>query len=201
MVDEVKKLDVGINVNGEKIGILLYADDVVFLLLYADDVVFLCEKENDLQKILDTLSLWCNTNDLTVNINKSKQFHFRTQSTDRTDFEFMLNDNILDIVPHYMYLGLLLTEVLNYNDMAKAVAKSASKSLTLGLLIAKCKANGGFEYSTFTKLFDSLVMSVIEYGASIWGSKDFSFINAVKNKSNAVFYGCRKIHAKFSSLW
>jgi hypothetical protein len=41
LVDEVKKLDVGINVNGEKIGILLYADDVVFLLLYADDVVFL----------------------------------------------------------------------------------------------------------------------------------------------------------------
>jgi hypothetical protein len=30
----------------------------------------------------------------------------------------MLNDNILDIVPHYMYLGLLLTEFLNYNDMA-----------------------------------------------------------------------------------
>jgi hypothetical protein len=47
----------------------------------------------------------------------------------------------------------------------------------LGLLIAKCKTNGGFEYSTFTKLFDSLVMSVIEYGASIWGSRDFSCIN------------------------
>jgi hypothetical protein len=183
LVDEVKKLDVGINVNGEKIGILLYADDVVFL----------CENENNLQKMLDTLSLWCNTNDLTVNINKSNIVHFRT------DFEFMFNDNILDIVPQYMYLGLLLTEVLNYDDMAKAVAKSASRSL--GLLIAKCKTNGGFEYSTFTKLFDSLVMSVIEYGASIWGSKDFSFINAVKNKSNAVFYGCRKIHAKFSSLW
>jgi hypothetical protein len=40
LVDEVKKLDVGINVNGEKNGILLYADDVVFL----------CENENKLQK-------------------------------------------------------------------------------------------------------------------------------------------------------
>ena len=102
----------------------------------------------------------------------------------------MLNDNILDIVPHYMYLGLLLTESLNYNDMAKAVAKSASRSL--GLLIAKCKANGGFEYSAFTKLFDSLVMSVIEYGASIWGSKDFSCINAVKNRAMRFFMGVGK---------
>jgi hypothetical protein len=49
--------------------------------------------------------------------------------------------------------------------MAKAVTKLSSRSL--GLLIAKCKANGGFEYSTFTKLLDSFVMSVIEYGASI----------------------------------
>ena len=54
LVDEIMKLDVGINGNDEQIGILLYADDVVFS----------CEKENDLQKMLDTLSLWCNTNDL-----------------------------------------------------------------------------------------------------------------------------------------
>ena len=80
-----------------------------------------------------------------------------------------------------MYLGLLLTEFLKYNDTANAVAKSASRSL--GLLIAKCKANGGFAFSTFSKLFEALVMSVIEYGASIWGKKDFSCINAVKNRA------------------
>jgi hypothetical protein len=63
--------------------------------------------------MLDSLSLWCNTHDLTVNTNKSKIVHFRTQSTDRTDFEFMLNDNILDIVPHYMYHIKLLTLQVN----------------------------------------------------------------------------------------
>jgi hypothetical protein len=69
-----------------------------------------------------------------------------------------------------MYLGLLLTEFLKYNDIAKAIAKSASRSL--GLLIAKCKANGGFEFSTFSKLFETLVMSVIEYGA-LYGDMDW----------------------------
>jgi hypothetical protein len=39
--------------------------------------------------------------------------------------------------------------------MAKAVTKSASRSL--GLLITKCKANGGFEYSTFTKQILSIL--------------------------------------------
>ena len=91
----------------------------------------------------------------------------------------MLKGNQLDIVSKYMYLGLLLNEFLDYNEMAKIVAKSASRSLGV-LLIAKCKANGSFEYSTFTKLFDTHVMSVIEYGAAIWGSKEYSCINAVK---------------------
>lgn len=76
---------------------------------------------------------------------------------------------------------------LNYNDTAKAVAKAASRSL--GLLVAKCKANGGFEYSVFTKLFDTLVMSVIEYGAAIWGAREYLCINAIKNRAMRFFMG------------
>ena len=124
--------------------------------------------------MLDTLNIWCCKNDLVVNLEKSKIVHFRTQSTPKTNFTFVLNNNDMEIVPSYTYLGLLLSEFLDYNCMAKAVAKSASRSL--GLLIAKCKANGGFQFDTFTKLFDTLVMSVIEYGASIWGHQDFSCI-------------------------
>jgi hypothetical protein len=55
-------------------------------------------------------------------------------------------------------LGLLLTEFLSYEEMTKAVAKFTSRAL--GLLIAKCKAHGGFQYDVYTKLFDSIVWSV-----------------------------------------
>lgn len=74
--------------------------------------------------------------------------------------------------------------------MAKAVAKSASRSL--GLLISKCKINGGFQYETFTKLFDTLVWSVVEYGAPIWGTKEFSCIDSVKNRAMRFFMGVGK---------
>ena len=82
----------------------------------------------------------------------------------------------VEIVSKYTYLGLYFTEVLNYDEMAKAVAKSASKAL--GLLISKCLTNGGFNYTMFTKLFDTMVWSVIDYGASIWGTMDYSCSNA-----------------------
>ena len=79
---------------------------------------------------------------------------------------------------------------MNYFDTAKAVAKSASRAL--GLLIAKSKANGGFEYEIFTKLFDTLVMSVIDYGASIWRAREFTCINAIKNRAMRFFMGVGK---------
>ena len=177
LIDAVKKLNVGIDIGNEKICILLYADDVVFL----------SENENDLQKILNTLECWCCNNDINVNLEKSKIVHFRSQSTERTNFSFVFNGLNMEIVSSYTYLGLLLTEFLSYEDMAKAVAKSAGRAL--GLLISKYKAHGGFQYDVFTKLFDSVVWSVIDYGASIWGTREFSVINAVKNRAMRFFMG------------
>ncbi len=50
---------------------------------------------------------------------------------------------------------------------------------TLGLLIAKSKTYGGLLYDCFTKLYDSLVQPITDYGSAIWGNKDNSCINAV----------------------
>ena len=61
--------------------------------------------------------------------------------------------------------------------MAKVVTIRA-----LGLLIAKCKLNGGLIFNTYTTLYDSLVWSIISYGAVIWGTKKYSCINAVQNR-------------------
>ena len=71
--------------------------------------------------------------------------------------------------------------------MAKAVAKSASRAL--GLIIAKCKANGGLPYDVFTQLYNSAVWPVVEYGASIWGTADRSCIEAVQMRACRYFLG------------
>ena len=68
--------------------------------------------------------------------------------------------------------------------MAKQVASSASRAL--GLLISKCKAAGGFPFSTFTKLYDSTVASIINYGVSIWGCKKYRCIAAVRRAGGCV---------------
>jgi hypothetical protein len=44
---------------------------------------------------------------------------------------FLLGEKQLGVVSKYQYLGLLLTEFLHYNEMAKAVARLAGGALSL----------------------------------------------------------------------
>jgi hypothetical protein len=96
---------------------------------------------------------------LNVNFEKTKIVHFRNPSVPPTNDIFLLVEKQLGVVSKYQYLGLLLTEFLDYNG----VARSAGRALSL--LIVKSKAHGGFHFDTYTKLYDSLVWSVISYGA------------------------------------
>lgn len=116
-------------------------------LCYADDLAHIAENENDLQCLLDIVSVWCNRNCMSVNFSKTKVIHFRNQSVDKSD--------------SYKYLGLVLNEYLDYSVTAKYVAQSATRAL--GLLISKFKQSGEMPFDVYKKLYDTTVWSVISY--------------------------------------
>ena len=155
--------------------------------MYADDIVLLAKNETDLQLLLNTLDDWCETNFMSVNINKTNVVHFRPRSKPQTIFEFKCGGSDIIIKNKYVYLGLGLDEYFNYNVTASFVAQSASRAL--GLLISKYKTVGGMPYKVYTKLFDSLVWSIVAYGAAIWGTQTYSCIEAVQHRAMRVFLG------------
>jgi len=165
-------------------------EDIISVLLYADDLVLLAETESDLQLLLDALNYWCGRNCMLINKDKSKVIHFRSPSTKRTDVIFTCGDVVLDIVGCYTYLGLLLEDHLDLNVTAKAVSQSASRAL--GLVIAKCKSMGGMPYNAFTKLYTSIVLPVITYGASIWGTRAYSVISKIHHRACRYYLGVGK---------
>jgi hypothetical protein len=61
--------------------------------------------------------------------------HFRASSITKTEHVFDFNSEKLEIVHSYKYLGVVLNELLDYNEIAKTVAMSASRAL--GLVISK----------------------------------------------------------------
>ena len=48
---------------------------------------------------------------------------------------------------------------------------------------------GGVSYNCCIKLFDSLIWSVINYGAAIWGTRSYPCIDAVFNRACRFFMG------------
>lgn len=177
---EIKALGCGVDVGGEQVS----------LLLYADDIVFVAPSAGDLQHMLDVLYHWCERWNMVVNPDKSKVVHFRNPSVARTQESFSCGPLDIGITPQYKYLGLTLTEHLDYTVTATDVATAAGRAL--GCLIAKSKTYGGLPFNCFTKLYDSLVLPIIMYGAAVWGTREYSCINAIHNRACRFFLGVPK---------
>jgi len=127
LATRAKALNIGLDIgNGEKLCILLYADDVLLL----------SENEQDLQTLLNSVHTWSFDNNMKINCQKSNVMHFRPRSITRTSAAFTCGEDVLKITDKYVYLGLHLNEYLDYNIMAKFVAQASGRAL--GLLI-NCK--------------------------------------------------------------
>ena len=180
LIDYIKGNCNGIHIAGEN----------VCALIYADDLALIASNEKDLQKMLDSLQVWCEKWKMTVNTTKSEIVHFRNKRVDQSNFKFTYNTNVMKMSNYYRYLGLVLDEYLDYQFTANMVAKSAGRAL--GLVIAKVKSTGGMPLSCFSKLYTNMVLPVIHYGSSIWGRKEYSCIGAIHNRACRFILGVGK---------
>ncbi len=100
----------------------------------------------------------------------------------------------MELVTQYKYLGLLLTEILDYKATASMIVKFAAHAL--GLLNAKSKANGGMPYGVFSHLHDLLVQPIIDDGAAVWGTYKCSCVSAIQHHTCKFFMGIGKYTPK-----
>ncbi len=180
LIQSINCLEQGVPIN----------DRFLSILLYADDIVLLSDTPSKLQTLLNRLGVWCAAWGLTINESKSKVIHFRPKSGDLTSANFICGGAKLDTVSQYKYLGLIITEHLDFLSMVKMVSQAASRAL--GLLIAKDKSFGGMPYNVYTKCYDAIVQATINYGASVFGTTKYSCIEAVQNRACRYFLGLGK---------
>ena len=67
------------------LGVKIHDQFIVSILLFADDIALIADSEDHLQRMLDFLSHWCSQNKISVNISKTKVFHFRKKNKALTD--------------------------------------------------------------------------------------------------------------------
>ncbi|XP_063418062.1 uncharacterized protein LOC134700624 [Mytilus trossulus] len=151
-------------------------------LLYADDIVLLSESKTGLQASLNTLSTYCSNWKLQVNVQKSKVLVFNSNGKTYLN-EFFYNDNVIQTVSKYCYLGIMLKCNGNFNLAVSLLMEKARKACfkikkTIGL-DNPCKL--------LEKLFDSLVSPILLYCSEIWGVFDNSGDNSILEKFHMKF--------------
>lgn len=96
---------------------------------------------------------------------------------------------MLKTVAKYKYLGVFLTEYLDYSHLSEVLTGAAGRAL--GSIISKTRCIRNCGYDTFTKLFQSGVLPVMEYAAGVWGYKPYK-TEDVGNRAMRYFLGVNK---------
>ena len=182
--------DLAICLNNSRKGIKLNENLEVTSLFYADDLVIMAETTDNLQSLLNILHQWCQQWRMSINIGKTKVMHIRNKTQARSNFSFNVGSSNIEMIDKYKYLGLVLDEHLDFNNTASFIASSAGRAL--GGICSKFSQMRGMGYNTYTKLFETGVAPILDYGSEIWGFQNFSQISAIQNRAIRFFLGTHR---------
>ncbi len=162
-------------------------------LAYADDIALIADSPESLQKMLTILYTWCNKWRFMINPSKSNVVHYRNPPKQQTSFKFSLGENGpgINIVESYKYLGIFLDQYLTFNHATDILSNASGRAL--GGMINKYKSMREMGYSTYSKMFESLVCPVMDYGSSIWGGKSYDSLTNVFNRAQRFFTGVHRL--------
>ena len=122
------------DVNGTNLGVDI-GDSKLSILLYADDIVLLAPKETEMQLLMDKVHHWCERWRVLINTEKSKVMHFRPSRLKRSEFNFKIGENHLQITDQYKYLGVTFHEFKDFKIKADRLSTDACRAL--GGIISK----------------------------------------------------------------
>lgn len=106
---------------------------------------------------------------MNLNITKTKVVHFgmEARSRARSTTKFTLGKEEIAYKEQYKYLGLILTEHLEWDAAFQEIVSKANRALAL--LNHRTRMCGGLHTNIYTMLFNQLVQPIIMCNVGIWG--------------------------------
>jgi hypothetical protein len=136
---------------------------VINLLLYADDVILMVRSPHDLENKLRILKDFCSNMGMIFNIDKTKVMIIKSNKI--TYDTFLYDNNNLEEVTSYKYLGIDIHHMLNWNYSIEKRIIGGCKSY-YGLE-NNCKSTDLWSWDKKKLLFETLVTHVILYGCEV----------------------------------
>ena len=178
---------------------LIYINDVMNMLgdckikLYADDtVIYHSDVNHDLasirlQRNLSQFHRWCVENKLTINAKKTKLMIFGTRSRVKSakNVIITINNELIQTVPSFKYLGVLLDSTLNYNHHIASVVRTVLHKVTL---LSKVKRY--LRDESALQIYKSMILPYIDYADVVFANSNVTDIEKLQRLQNRCLKIC-----------
>jgi hypothetical protein len=165
----IDRLDEFLAVHAGEVG-LVTAGQRVRVLIYADDLVLLAEEESHLQKMLDILGNFCDATNLAVNVSKCEVVVFNRNFWGRDSYEWLYRGSRMVISSAFTYLGIDIGEGNMGRHMKKAMSRNIERARgCLFAMMQRCHNIRLYNPHVLNRLFNSLVLPVMSFGCEVWG--------------------------------
>ena len=156
---------------------ILYADDTTLLYSHKDFKLLIEHVNNELVNI----SNWTKSNKLSINLNKTKYMIISNKYFDTNDCQVVLDDEVIERVRNFKFLGVIVDENLNFKDHISLVCLKISRSAGLLRNINYLPIN------ILLIIYFSIVYPHYMYGLLIWGScAPTSLLPLIRNDKKVV---------------
>jgi hypothetical protein len=161
-------------------GGVVVGKEKVWSLAYADDLVVLAREEKGMKEMLGNMEKYMRRKKLTVNVEKSKMMVFRKGGGRRKINEWRWEKDKIEEVKEFKYLGYVMNERNTAAAHVRELVKKANK--IIGAVWGIGERKFGHDFRRRIMMFDSLVKSVMMYGAEIWGWREQEGLEGVQGK-------------------
>jgi hypothetical protein len=122
--------------------------------------------ETDYRKCISDTMHWCEAHNLILNVNKTKEmiFDFRKGVTVNNPDPLYLNGTDVEIVQSFKYLGVVISNNLNWSENTQLITKKASQRLYFLRKLREFNVNKSIMHLFYL----CSIQSVIEYGFLCW---------------------------------
>ena len=185
---------------------IIYIDDISNIIrnckhsLFADDTVLYMTGNTKqcttmLQQDLKSFKVWCDRNQLTMNIKKMKYVTFGLKSQTRkfSEHQLFFNDRKIERVVSYKYLGITLDVNLNFNKHIENCLKLISHKAYLLI-----KSEDILMYTAIT-IYKTMILPIIGYGDILYDGSNQNLLKDFQTAQNRILRICTNLARQTST--
>ncbi|KAH0812552.1 hypothetical protein GEV33_010238 [Tenebrio molitor] len=152
----------------------------VWSLAFADDMVIVAKSERKMKEMMRNLEKYVRKKKLEVNVEKTKMMVFSKRKRKNEESEWKWEESKIERVSEFKYLGYTFNERATVKAQVREVVRKANK--VVGCVWGIGERMWGGEFGRRMMMFESMVESVLMYGAEIWGWKEQKEVERVQEK-------------------